>query len=346
MKLTEEIEKAVNMFIVNTIEEHPNDLVSFVMNHFELSRPTVMRLIKQLIENNTIIRKNPRGRNPGYQLKTTRFSSVYQLGKENLQEDKIYYESVMPHVENLPKNIQQLFEYSAMEIINNAIEHSGGSQLTILVSINLKHVEVDIIDNGVGIFNKIQKDLDLQTPQQSILELCKGKFTSDPKRHSGEGIFFSSRMVDQFIIFSYGIIFNGHEDNDMIYEANADDNFKGTAVRLLVNRDTKRTPIDVFDIYSDQDKDPTFHRRSIPVRIMNIEGGNLVSRSQAKRLLTRVERFTTVVLDFEGVEMIGQAFADEIFRVFKATHPDVKIVPENANANIGKMIRHVESSIQ
>ena len=81
-------------------------------------------------------------------------------------------------------------------------------------------------------------------------------------------------------------------------------------------------------------------------RSMNVEGGNLVSRSQAKRLLTRVERLTTVVLDFEGVEMIGQAFADEIFRVFKAAHPDVKIVPENANANIGKMIRHVESSIQ
>lgn len=346
MKLTEEIDQAVNTFIINNIGKHPNDLVSFVMSHFELSRPTVMRLIKQLIENNSIIRKNPRGRNPGYQLKITRFSAVYQLGKDALQEDKIYYESVMPHVKNLPENIQQLFEYSAMEIINNAIEHSGGSQLTIVVSLNLKQVEVDIIDNGVGIFNKIQKDLDLQTPQQSILELCKGKFTSDPKRHSGEGVFFSSRMVDQFVIFSYGIIFNGHEDNDLIYEANVEDKFKGTIVRLLVEMDTTRTPIDVFDIYSDQDMDPTFHKTCIPVRIMNIEGGNLVSRSQAKRLLTRVERFTTVILDFEGVEMIGQAFADEIFRVFRASHKDVKIQPENANTNITKMIKHVESSTQ
>ena len=344
MKLTEEIEKAVDTFIIKSIGKHPNDLVSFVMDYFELSRPTVMRLIKQLIENNAIIRKNPRGRNPGYELKTTKFSAVYQLGNEALEEDKIYYEAVMPHVKDLPKNIQQLFEYSAMEIINNAIEHSGGSQLTILVSLNLKQVEVDIIDNGVGIFNKIQKDLDLQTPQQSILELCKGKFTSDPKRHSGEGIFFSSRMVDQFVIFSYGIIFNGHEDNDIIYEANAGDKFKGTIVRLLVEMNTTRAPIDVFDIYSDQDIEPTFHKTCIPVRIMNIEGGNLVSRSQAKRLLTRVERFKTVVLDFEGVAMIGQAFADEIFRVFTAAHKDVKIQPENANTKITTMIKHIESS--
>ncbi len=35
----------------------------------------------------------------------------------------------------------------------------------------------------------------------------------------------------------------------------------------------------------------------------------------------RFERFQTVVLDFTGVEEIGQDFADEVFRVFQRAHP-------------------------
>ena len=68
---------------------------------------------------------------------------------------------------------------------------------------------------------------------------------------------------------------------------------------------------------------------------------NLVSRSQAKRLLARVDRFKEVILDFADVHSIGQAFADEIFRVFSSQHPDVRIRVVNANDNILKMIRRV-----
>lgn len=346
MKLTKEIELAVEKYIINNISQHPNDLVPFVMHYFDLSRPTVMRLIGQMMNEGLIERGNPKGRYPKYKLKTKYFSSVYNLEEKTLQEDIVFYKSVMPHLEDLPTNIQRLFEYAGMEIINNGIEHSGGKKLEIRISRNAKQVRVDIVDDGVGVFNKIQKDLGLLTPQQSILELCKGKFTSDPKRHSGEGIFFSSRMVDQFIIWSYGVFFSGHENNDMILEIGQEDTIQGTFVRLGVDLDTTRTPVEVFEQYADQDMIPTFHKTCIPVRFMNVEGGNLVSRSQAKRLLARVDRFKTVILDFEGVEMIGQAFADEIFRVFKAEHKDVILSPKNMNPTVQAMVRHIESSIQ
>ena len=62
-------------------------------------------------------------------------------------------------------------------------------------------------DNGVGIFKKIQTELRLLDERHAILELAKGKLTTDPKRHTGEGIFFSSRMFDQFDILSGGIFF-------------------------------------------------------------------------------------------------------------------------------------------
>jgi uncharacterized protein (DUF1330 family) len=64
----------------------------------------------------------------------------------------------------------------------------------------------------------------------------------------------------------------------------------------------------------------------------------LVSRSQAKRLLARVDRFKIVILDFEGVNSIGQAFADEIFRVFRLKNRDTEIHHINANRDVEDMI--------
>ena len=72
------------------------------------------------------------------------------------------------------------------------------------------------------------------------------------------------------------------------------------------------------------------------------EGGKLVSRSQAKRLLSRFSEFKEVVLDFKGVETIGQAFADQIFRVFITTNPNVEIFPINTTTEVIAMIKHVE----
>ena len=70
----------------------------------------------------------------------------------------------------------------------------------------------------------------------------------------------------------------------------------------------------------------------------------LVSRSQAKRLLNRFERFKVVVLDFEGVQEVGQAFADEIFRVFSNFHPATEIRALNANEQVQKMIARAKNA--
>jgi len=55
----------------------------------------------------------------------------------------------------------------------------------------------------------------------------------------------------------------------------------------------------------------------------------LISRAEAKRTLPRFAGFEEVELDFDGVVAIGQAFADELFRVFVAAHPNIRITPVN-----------------
>lgn len=69
----------------------------------------------------------------------------------------------------------------------------------------------------------------------------------------------------------------------------------------------------------------------------------LVSRSQAKRLLARFERFEVVILDFAGIDEIGQAFADEIFRVYSLQHPEVRIVHTNAGPEVKRSIKRAKT---
>ena len=72
------------------------------------------------------------------------------------------------------------------------------------------------------------------------------------------------------------------------------------------------------------------------------KSGVFVSRSQARRVLSGLEKFRVVILDFDRVSMIGQAFADEIFRVFNIKYPNIDIRPENANSSVLFMIDRVE----
>lgn len=67
-------------------------------------------------------------------------------------------------------------------------------------------------------------------------------------------------------------------------------------------------------------------------------GSLYVSRSQARRILSSLTGFKTVILDFNHISGIGQAFADEIFRVWQNHNPNVEIKAERANENVRFMI--------
>lgn len=67
----------------------------------------------------------------------------------------------------------------------------------------------------------------------------------------------------------------------------------------------------------------------------------LTSRAQAKRIVARFESFEEVELDFGGVNHIGQAFADELVRVWPLSHPNTRVNITNAGELVAKMLSHV-----
>ena len=109
---------------------------------------------------------------------------------------------------------------------------------------------------------------------------------------------------------------------------------------MKLENETTRTIKEVFDMFADVDGG--FTKTNIPLK--NIYDTNPVSRSQAKRLCNRFDRFEEVELDFKEVESIGQGFAHEVFVVFQNAHPGVRIVPTNMSEKVEKMIYHVRES--
>ena len=85
------------------------------------------------------------------------------------------------------------------------------------------------------------------------------------------------------------------------------------------------------------------HKTTVQLSLERSKNEDLITRSQAKRVLSRFDRFREVVLDFNGVTSIGQAFADEIFRVYKQSHPEVVILAINTTAEVDKMISRAKS---
>jgi anti-sigma regulatory factor (Ser/Thr protein kinase) len=260
---------------------------------------------------------------------------------EGLTEDKVYRDIVIDFIRDVPNPAKECFEYAFMEMMNNAIEHSGGTEVEISLFKDDYSAIFIIKDNGIGIFTKVAEALNLDEKRHAILELAKGKFTTDPKSHSGEGIFFSSKCADSFHLGSDGIRFITNPNEEKLEPE--EKVFTGTCVAFRIKTCHTQTLQELFKQYTDAPESYGFIKTVIPIQLL--EHGNeapiFVSRSQARRLLTRIERFKVVHLDFTGIYTIGQGFSDEVFRVFKNNHPNVELVPINCSEAVYQMIQHV-----
>jgi hypothetical protein len=259
-----------------------------------------------------------------------------------LEEHVPWQEHIGPAMAGVRKNVFGICLYGFTEMLNNVIDHSGSPTVAIDFIRTADCIRFNMRDFGVGIFKKIQTALQLNDELEAITELAKGKLTTDPAHHTGEGIFFTSRMFDYFSILS-GHLFFSHtrKGRDWLIENKHEDR-AGTHVTMIIAPDSRLTTQRVFNEFvskgTTEDDEFSFSKTQIPVTLFQYGAENLVSRSQAKRLLTRFEAFREVILDFDRIEAIGQAFADEIFRVYQNEHPDVHIRHINSNADVRRMI--------
>ena len=295
------------------------------MQSFGITRQAVNRHVRQLIDQGHVEGEGSTRR------RTLRLveHQILDLTRpiRGLEEDLLWSSAVGRIFSGLSESVRAIWHYGFTEMVNNVADHSGGTTLSVTAQSTALGSTVMISDDGLGIFHKIQTALRLDDERHAVLELSKGKLTTNPDNHTGEGIFFTSRLFDTFAIHSGSVYFthrNG-EHEDWILEAERPKQY-GTGVILSLANDCSRTAQGVFDMYA-KGEDFTFARTVVPVQLMRRGTEQLVSRSQAKRLLARFDRFKVVILDFAGIDSVGPAFADEVFRVFARVAPACRVVP-------------------
>lgn len=330
--------ETVRRFILENTTGHPNDIAAFTGRHFGISRPAVLKHVRKLVDKG-LLQFEGTNRNRKYSL-CPLIDQAWDYLPENVEgEDWLWHQDIAPLLTRTSPNILDILQHCFTEMFNNIIDHSGGNAAHVHLTVNAINTEIMLSDNGEGIFVKIQKELGLLDERHAVLELSKGKLTTDPSRHTGEGIFFSSRLVDHFAILSGGIYFSHEHQSDIDWIAERKKFENGTCVFMKIRNDSQRTSKEVFDQYSPEENDYAFTKTVVPVRLAQYGDELLVSRSQAKRLLVRVDRFKTVLFDFTDVKSIGQAFADEVFRVFQNNHPEIELVPICTNKDVEQMIK-------
>src|SRR5579863_2428988 len=255
----------VRKFILENIEAHPHDVVRVAAEAFGISRQATHRHLHNLVDENAISFYG-NTRNRIYRLaQLAEWQDFFHL-EPALTED-IAWSSVSKHLGPLPENVRNIWHYGFTEMFNNAIDHSVAEIAHVQVRKTAVDTEVSITDFGVGIFRKIQSALHLADERHSVLELAKGKFTTDPKNHSGEGIFFASRTFDDFRILS-GKVFFSHkfmDEEDWILGDDNEELTTGTRVTMRLNNHTARTTTQIFDKYADVDLG--FTKTVVPVRL-------------------------------------------------------------------------------
>jgi anti-sigma regulatory factor (Ser/Thr protein kinase)/DNA-binding transcriptional regulator YhcF (GntR family) len=334
----------IKTLILEQLNKKDSIRVFDIVEKTNFSRAYVSRVFKELREDGKIVLigkanraryvKAEKTRILKEKRKTTKIKKRYL--NAGLSEDFVFNEVKKNSgiLFDIKKDLFAIINYAFTEMLNNAIDHSRSEEVEINIEKN-GDIKFSIVDQGVGIFNNIMKKKNLANQMEAIQDLLKGKQTTAPEKHSGEGIFFTSKIADNFIIES--------SDKRLIFNNNIEDIFvenmkrvKGTRVVFIINTQSNKKLEDVFKEYTGENFE--FSKTRVDVRLYKM-GSIYISRSQAKRVMNALGSFKHVVLDFKHIKTIGQSFADEIFRVWQNNHPDTHIEAVNVTENINFMIK-------
>jgi anti-sigma regulatory factor (Ser/Thr protein kinase) len=337
-------------FILKMLREKGSITTSDIVKKLRISRQTAAQHCRELTRANRLAKLN-RTRNARYVAYTPRTSRASATTPVlhatyatcGLEEDRVFQEVElkMGLRRALSAKAHQIAGYAFTEMMNNAIEHSRAPQVGADAHLGQTGFEFVITDRGIGVFESIRRKFGLRDHFEAVSHLLKGKQTTDPRRHSGQGIFFTSKIADRFTLTSSRLsLLVDNELPDVVLQDVPP--HRGTRVEFQIKRASRRDLKALFDDYSGADYE--FDKTHVLVRLSR-KPGETTSRSQARRLLLGLEAFKRIVLDFKGVAGIGQGFADEVFRVFKRRHPEIQLEPLNMSPSVKFMVERSGSRL-
>ena len=314
---------------------HGDQLATFLTERLHIGRRRASALLHKLVQAQWLTAVGT-PRKPRFQPGDLR-QVVKRYALQGLQEDVPWRRDFHPFFD-LPPELRRMAQHAFTELLNNAVDHSGGGSVTVSMRQTPLQLQLLVSDDGCGVFDRIAQSFDVGDPILAMLELSKGKLTSQPDRHSGQGLFFTSRLADVFDIHANAAAFQCRSWDGRRWHAGRPAARTGTSVYLGINMDSHRTLDEVLRDHSHDRSSYGFDRTVVPLQLMAGEGLGLVSRADAKRVSSRLAHFKRAEIDFDGVTEIGHGFADELFRVFQCQHPGLELVPLAMQPRVAAMV--------
>lgn len=330
-------------YLLQQIDRNVPDYAKKTVETFGVSPSTVYNYVQGLARDGKLIR-DPQKKS-GWSLPSKQYSFSYSTDGK-LSEDRIFHADIEPLIDGVPRNVYLIWYYCFTEMMNNAIEHSGAKEILCCVTVNDLKTRIELSDDGIGIFKNIRNYL-LETTGEDVPErecagyLFAGRFTTAKENHTGEGIFFTSHLLDRFAILSSGVVFSRNDFSETQFVL-PEEVPEGTAVFMELSNNSSKRSVDVFNRFSNVE-DGLF-KTEIPMAHL-FPNGYPVSRSEARRLFGMIRDFREVTLDFAGIESVGQAFVHEFFFVLPRQNPEQKITLKNASNAVERMILRVKNTV-
>jgi hypothetical protein len=327
---------SLTLWITAASLQHVTDLASHVAERTGMTRRSANKALHRLVELHWLVRegtpRRPRFR-PGLLRQVVR---RYPLA--GLEEDIPWARDFAPFF-TLPPHVLRMTQHSFCELVNNAVDHSEGSHVTVSLRQTASQVQLLVSDDGRGVFDKIHEAFALDDPTLAMLELSKGKLTSQPQRHTGRGLFFTAKLADIFDLHANEVAFQRRDWNSGGWLPGKAIKRQGTSVYAAISLDTKRTLDSVLHAYSADGAGYGFERTVVPLNLLTSAVAELESRAQARRVAARLNQFRRAEVDFSGVAQIGHGFADELFRVLATD--SATLVPVNMSPAVAAMVGSV-----
>ena len=331
---------SITLWIAAAAVEHPHDLPLILAQRAGITRTTANKVLKRLVEGQWLIRSGS-VRRATYQPGLLR-QVVQRYALEGLSEDIPWARDYCRYF-NLPENVQRIVQHAFSELLSNAIDHSEGQQVTVSLRQTPSHVQLLVSDDGRGLFNKVHEAFALDDPQLAMLELSKGKLTSQPERHTGRGLFFTSKLADVFDVHANELAFQHRGWDQRGWSPGRALKRQGTSIYAAFSLDTPLTLDAVMRAYSLSGQGLHFERTVVPLRLMVSKNAGLESRAQARRVASRLNLFRRAEVDFAGVTEVGHSFADELFRVMSTQIPELDLVPINMSPAVAEMVDSIRA---
>jgi anti-sigma regulatory factor (Ser/Thr protein kinase) len=217
------------------------------------SRQYIVRLLSRLMSQGEIHRRGKTRAAKYYPGSASNEINHLELIKERQGlSEYVVFEEVIRRMKlnaQLNKNCLTIFDYAFTEMLNNAIDHSHSKKVWINVEIDHANITFIIKDLGIGAIESIKRGFEISDDFLALEHLFKGKQTTAKEAHSGQGIFFTSKVVDIYKIATSKMEFS--IDNIKADEFLGDiRQRKGTTVTCKIKKNTRRKIKDVFDKYT------------------------------------------------------------------------------------------------